>query len=198
MGRRGRKKGADGEKRRRLLLQAAATEFALHGYHETKISMIVEKANVTQPSFYLYFQSKEAIFQELVDMFQQQLIMFIKQSLLEEGLEKHTLEGEITERITRIFTFFQEQPQLTRIGFYMANESKVIKNQIAILIEQNLLEEQRNGYFRSDTDMHTVAESLVGIIERLTKTRLLNGLSKPEKLANEIVRLLLYGLKNET
>ncbi|WP_100010173.1 TetR/AcrR family transcriptional regulator [Lentibacillus sediminis] len=194
MAKRGRKKGANGEKRRSLLLLIAAEEFSNNGYHETKISTIVQRANVTQPSFYLYFQSKEAIFQELVDIFHQKLMTLVQQSLLETGLEKSTLEGEITGRITNIFTFFKEQPDLTRIGFYMANESREIKSQIASQIEQNLREEQMNGYFRADIDMHTVAESLVGIIERLTETKLLKGLTKPEKLANEIVRLLLYGM----
>ena len=196
MGKRGRKKGADGEKRRSLLLQVAAEEFAKNGYHETKISAIVQKANVTQPSFYLYFQSKEAIFQELVAIFQLKLMTLVQQSLLESGLEKSTLEGEITERITNILSFFKEQPALTKIGFYLANESEEIKSQMARQIEQNLLIEQENGYFRADINMHTVAESLIGIIERLTKTKLLNGVTKPEQLANEIVRLLLYGLKS--
>ncbi|WP_068673244.1 TetR/AcrR family transcriptional regulator [Oceanobacillus sp. Castelsardo] len=194
MGKRGRKKGANGEKRRSLLLHIAAEEFSKNGYHETKISTIVQRANVTQPSFYLYFQSKEEIFKELVNLFHQKLLTLVQQSLLEKGLEKNSLEEKITGRITTIFSFFQEHPDLTQIGFYMANESKEIKSQIASQIEQNLREEQKNGYFRADIDMHTVAESLIGIIERLTKTKLLNGGTKPEKLANEIVRLLLYGM----
>ena len=65
---RGRPKGASGEESRALLLQVAAKEFAQKGYYETKISDIVKGASLTQPVFYLYFQNKEAVFQELVDL----------------------------------------------------------------------------------------------------------------------------------
>lgn len=194
MGERGRKKGASGEKSRNLLLHIAAEEFAQNGYHETKISTIVHRANVTQPSFYLYFQSKEAIFQELVDIFRHKLITYIQQSRLQTGLDKGILENEIKQGLTVMFSFFKEQSNLTRIGFYMAKESSEIKGQIASLIEENLRKEQQDGYFRADLDMGTVAESLVGIIERLTETKLLNNRVQPEDLANEIVSLLLYGM----
>jgi TetR/AcrR family transcriptional regulator, fatty acid metabolism regulator protein len=194
MGTRGRKKGADGEKSRNLLLQIAAEEFSKNGYHETKISTIVQRANVTQPTFYLYFKSKEAIFQELVDIFREQLFTYVQQSLLETGLEKGSIEKEIKQSLTNLFSFFKEQSNLTRIGFYMAKESSEIKSQIASQIEQNLRREQQDGYFRPDVDMQTVADSLVGIIERLTETKLLKDLIQPEDLANEIVRLLLYGM----
>lgn len=58
MGQRGRRKGANGEQSRVQLLHIAAAEFARMGYYETKISNIVQKAKLTQPTFYLYFQSK--------------------------------------------------------------------------------------------------------------------------------------------
>ncbi|MCM3763886.1 TetR/AcrR family transcriptional regulator [Neobacillus niacini] len=194
MAARGRKKGADGEKSRNLLLHIAAEEFSKNGYHETKISTIVRRANVTQPTFYLYFQSKEAIFQELVDIFREQLVAYVQQSRLETGLEKGSIEKEIKQRLTNLFSFFKEQSELTRIGFYMAKESSEIKSLIAYQIEQNLRKEQQDGYFRTDVDMQTVADSLVGIMERLTETKLLKNLIEPEDLANEIVRLLLFGM----
>ncbi|MEH7111345.1 TetR/AcrR family transcriptional regulator [Neobacillus niacini] len=194
MGQRGRKKGTNGEIRRNLLLQIAAEEFSKNGYHETKISTIVQRANVTQPSFYLYFQSKEAIFQELIAIFRDQLVAFVQQSRLETGMEKGTIESEIKKKLTTIFSFFKEQSDLTWIGFYMAKESSEIKNQLACQVKENLRKEQEDGYFRADVDMEMVADSLIGIIERLTETKLLKGVIEPEELANEIVHLLLYGM----
>ena len=68
-----------GELTKQRLLQSAAKEFAERGYHEAKISTIVSNVNLTQPSFYLYFKNKEAIFQELISHFRKQLIPFVEE-----------------------------------------------------------------------------------------------------------------------
>ncbi|CAM5564813.1 TetR family transcriptional regulator OS=Lysinibacillus sphaericus OX=1421 GN=LS41612_19690 PE=4 SV=1 [Lysinibacillus sphaericus] len=44
--------------------------FAERGYHATKISDIVKAADVTQPTFYLYFKSKESLYEDLNIQFQ--------------------------------------------------------------------------------------------------------------------------------
>ncbi|MGD6897657.1 TetR/AcrR family transcriptional regulator [Bacillus infantis] len=51
------------------------------------MSTIVKKARLTQPSFYLYFPSKEAIFHELIMEFQQRLSNLTEASRIEPGVE---------------------------------------------------------------------------------------------------------------
>lgn len=194
MGRRGRRKGSNGEESRELLLRTATNEFASNGYHNTKISSIVKKANVTQPTFYLYFESKEAIFQELFNRFRQNLAELVQQSRLESGLQLDSLPVEIEQKLTAIFTFFKKNPNLTLIGFFIAEGSTELKQQIAKQIEANLRKEQLDGYFQPDIDMNMVAFSLIGMIERLTLEKLFSGLTEPNLLAKEIVHLLLYGM----
>ncbi|WP_342429347.1 TetR/AcrR family transcriptional regulator [Neobacillus sp. FSL H8-0543] len=194
----GRKKGSSGEQSRALLLSIAAKEFAQKGYYETKISDIVKQADLSQPSFYLYFESKEAIFAELVTLFRSTLFDFTKSSRLESGIHSSSLANKITQGLTTIFHFFVEQPDLTRIGFYIAQEAEEIKNSLANQIRENLTFEMQEGYFTTAVDMETVAESLVGIIDRVTITKLLPGHKEPEALAHEIVSLILYGIQNQT
>ncbi|MGD2130760.1 MAG: TetR/AcrR family transcriptional regulator, partial [Lysobacterales bacterium] len=55
-----------GRKTRDRLLQAAEAEFGEHGYYETAISGITQRAGVALGTFYTYFDSKEAIFEGLV------------------------------------------------------------------------------------------------------------------------------------
>lgn len=196
MGQRGRKKGANGEQSRALLLATAAKEFAENGYHETKISTIVKKASLTQPAFYLYFQNKEAVFQELEDLFRTKLVEFTNSSRLEQGIALNTISERIAMGLTRLFTFFVENPDLTRIGFFISAEADELKRQLAGHIEENLIAEVQAGYFHDDIDTNLVAESLIGIIERLTFSKLLQGSKEPEDLANEIVHFLLYGIIN--
>ncbi|WP_050183317.1 TetR/AcrR family transcriptional regulator [Domibacillus robiginosus] len=197
MAQRGRKKGSDGEVSRALLLRIAADEFAEHGYHETKISTIVRKANVTQPTFYLYFKSKEAIFEELEDLFRAKLACLTRNSLLDEGLDDKTLPNRIAEGLTAILQFFTDHRSLVRIGFYVSPHAADVKAQMAAQIESNLDKEVIAGYFHSNVDTALVANGLVGMIERLTTTKLWTGAKTAAELANDIVTLLLYGLKKE-
>ncbi|KOP79969.1 hypothetical protein AMS60_16650 [Bacillus sp. FJAT-21945] len=197
MGQRGRKKGSNGEQSRALLLSIAANEFAKHGYHDTKVSSIVKRAGLTQPTFYLYFQNKEAIFQELVELFRENLYSLTRKSRLEPGIELTSLSDRIAYGLAGIFIFFKENPDLTKIGFYESAIAEEIKKELAIQIEENLTSEVQNGYFSQAIDMCIFAESLVGIIERLTVTKLLPGLKGPNSLAEEIVDIFLNGIINK-
>lgn len=194
MGTRGRRKGSDGEQSRALLLSIATEEFAQNGYHETKISTIVKKAGLSQPTFYLYFPSKEAIFQELVDSFRAELKKLAEESRLESGIDKALISAQLVEGLKKVFTFFDENKALTRIGLYTSAESVNIKTFMASQIEDNLRFEVSEGYFREDIDMKIAAESLVGIIERLTFHHLFNGTKGPEELSREVINFFIFGM----
>lgn len=60
-------KTARGERTRTKLLEAAAKEFGELGFHAASISGITRAAKVALGTFYVYFDSKEAIFRALVD-----------------------------------------------------------------------------------------------------------------------------------
>lgn len=55
-----------GRRTHRALLDAAAQEFGIRGYHATGITDITRRAGVALGSFYTWFESKEAIFRALV------------------------------------------------------------------------------------------------------------------------------------
>jgi len=175
-------------------LNIAAKQFALHGFHDTKISTIVKEANVTQPTFYLYFKSKEAIFQELIDVFKAKLHTRVEQSRLSSGIETAGLLERISNNIALIFQLFQENEEVARIGFFLSEEANEIKEQMAKQIEENLTAEVEDGYFHSNNDLSIVASAIVGIIGHLTLTKLWAGLKTPEELSTEVTRLFLYGL----
>lgn len=58
---------ARGTATRARILEAAESVFAEHGYTEASIVRITEQAGVGQGTFYLYFSSKLAVFEELVE-----------------------------------------------------------------------------------------------------------------------------------
>lgn len=58
--------GGKGAQTRRRLLDCAEEVFAAIGFHEASIVKITEAAGVAQGTFYLYFASKQQIFDEVV------------------------------------------------------------------------------------------------------------------------------------
>ncbi len=55
------------ESRRAAVLTVARRLFSQKGYHATSIHDIIESAAIARGTFYLYFESKRAIFDELLD-----------------------------------------------------------------------------------------------------------------------------------
>ncbi|MCY8979714.1 TetR/AcrR family transcriptional regulator [Bacillus halotolerans] len=188
------RKGRKGEESRKRLLKAAAHEFSIRGFHETKVSAIVKRAGLTQPSFYLYFQSKEAIFEELINDFHSRLRKLTESLLLETGLHANDVTNKVLSAVEAVFQFLAEDKDLTRIGFFLNPEAKQLKQDVAMVLKDNLEAEQRLGYFRSELEMETVAECLIGMIEHLTDSYLLTGIKDPASLAEQVVNLLIYGM----
>jgi AcrR family transcriptional regulator len=77
-GRPGRRLTADA--RRRQLFDVALTLFAEHGYSATTMDDIAEAAGVTKPLVYQHFDSKRALYLELLDVFSESMIDRIVQA----------------------------------------------------------------------------------------------------------------------
>jgi AcrR family transcriptional regulator len=61
-----RRRSPRGENRRAVILDAAAREFALHGYHGASIAAIAERVGITQSGLLHHFPSKEALLDAVV------------------------------------------------------------------------------------------------------------------------------------
>jgi TetR/AcrR family fatty acid metabolism transcriptional regulator len=190
----GIEKGRKGKQSRKRLLEVAANEFANRGFHETKVSTIVKRAGLTQPSFYLYFPSKDAIYDELINGFHANLKNLIESFRLEKGIEKKHVSKRVTAAVEAVFRFLAEDPDLTRIGFFLSPEAGEMKKDLTLALKENLKAEQELGYFRSDLEMETVAECLTGMIEHLADIYLLDGSKDPSSLAKQITDLLIHGM----
>lgn len=182
---RGRRVNSSGEKSKKLLLEKAVELFSKHGYHQTKISDIVKAASLTQPTFYLYFQSKETLFNDLNEKFQNDLIEIFENSSYESDHAQQANEI-IQQNLKQIFDYFIENPNLTKIGFYEAAQSAVVKDMLVDKLVQVINSNSSDYPIVKSVEPAVLAESLVGSVERLTLTNLLTNKSNPEKLAQEI------------
>jgi AcrR family transcriptional regulator len=55
------------QERRRQILGAAKDVFSEAGYHGASINAIIERAQIARGTFYLYFESKSAVFDSILD-----------------------------------------------------------------------------------------------------------------------------------
>ena len=57
-----------GEKRKKELLKIAYDMFNTQGYENTRVDEIIEKAQIAKGTYYYYFESKEQMLEEVIDM----------------------------------------------------------------------------------------------------------------------------------
>lgn len=180
---RGRKVNSSGEKSKQLLLEKAIELFSMHGYHETKISDIVKAANLTQPTFYLYFQSKESLYKDLIEMFKRDFFTIVHDDL--DIINKNVVD-HIQMTLTNIFKYFSENPNLTKIGFFDSEEAHLLKNEFG----RNLFTTLQNIRFAlGEVNVNILVDCILGAMERLTLTTLFTNVHTPEQLATEIVKV---------
>ncbi|KXJ63617.1 TetR family transcriptional regulator [Achromobacter xylosoxidans] len=182
-----------GERTRRQLLTVAAAEFAERGFQHTRVSDIVARAGVTQPVFYQYFTSKQAAYDELVGLFAQRLRQAISQARLPGDLEGAALVARIRQGIGTLLAILQEDPNLTRIGFFQADAAEALKDELVALIADNVRSEQQAGLFRPEISPEWFGQSLMGIIEHFT--RQLPDAATQKALAEFMTDLLLDGMR---
>jgi AcrR family transcriptional regulator len=107
----GRPLAAKGQRTRARLLEAAERVFAELGYNDASIVKITEAAGVGQGTFYLYFQGKAEIFDELV----RDLNRRVRRAMSEAAEQGTTrIESELLG-FRAFFRFTAEHPALYRI-----------------------------------------------------------------------------------
>ncbi|MFE3451959.1 TetR/AcrR family transcriptional regulator [Nonomuraea sp. NPDC059194] len=100
-----------GERTRRKLLDAAEQVFSDLGYYDASIVKITEAASVSQGTFYIYFESKQQIFDELVADLNRRV-----RHAMQEAAAQASSRAE-SERLgfAAFFRFTAEHPALYRI-----------------------------------------------------------------------------------
>jgi len=102
---------AKGLRTRNSLLQAAEEVFAESGWEVASIVKITERAGVSQGTFYRYFPSKRAIFDELID----DLNRRVRRSMAEGSAGARSRAEAERGGFEGFFRFTSEHPALYRI-----------------------------------------------------------------------------------
>ena len=160
---------SDKERRRAQILQRARDVFARKGYHQAKIDDIVAAAGVARGTFYLYFQDKRSIFEELVNRFYQTIAMAV--SRIDVALP---LEQQIKTNIARVLNVFLEDPGMAKIlladvgGLDIEFDRRLLAfySDIETLLESSLGEGQELGIVQPG-ERRVVAHFLLGGVKEV-------------------------------
>lgn len=103
------------EARRKQILAASLEVFAKQGYHHTSVSDLVQAAGVARGTFYLYFDSKSALFHELVD----DLLRTLRKTI--HGVDTRPgappIPVQLRTTLSRVLTTLADNRALCRILF---------------------------------------------------------------------------------
>jgi len=192
--------------RRKSLLNAAAKEFALTGFHKTLISDVVAKAGVGQGTFYRYFTSKREIFETLIDEFTGSLILEFSEmtSKLPTDVEEYR-----TASISAISRVAATIDQNREIAMLFLREAPAIDKEFETKMEGIYSQfEQLAGFYLQHAIAHgfarqcrtdVVARALIGIALRLIDDWLsdrMHSMSR-EQLIEEVVNFAFWGFGQE-
>jgi AcrR family transcriptional regulator len=109
-----------GPVRKQAILEAAATVFAAKGYRGSSIDDIVEAAEISKGTFYIYFGSRKDAFVELVESFFDEFARILKEN--HERLEQTIDRGgdviqALRENVMSVLGFHGDNPDLTVIAY---------------------------------------------------------------------------------
>lgn len=134
--------------RRQQILTLARDVFARRGYHATKIDEIVGAAGIARGTFYLYFEDKRAIFEEIVDRTIARLGLAIVR--VDPHDASRSVADQVRDNIRRIVRILLEDRATTKIllsdalGVDPAFDRKLLSfyDEMSSLLESSLREGQ--------------------------------------------------------
>src|SRR3984885_3733299 len=162
----------DKAERRQQILNHARDVFAKRGYYAAKIDDIVAAAGIARGTFYLYFEDKRAIFEEIVDRTIARLGMSIVRVDPHDGVR--TVADQVREQIRRVVGVLLEDRATTKIllsdalGVDPAFDRKLLSfyDEMSSLLEESLRDGQTLGVVR-EGDVRMMAWLTMGALKEV-------------------------------
>ena len=155
--------------RRQQILNVARDVFAKRGYHTAKIEDIVAAAGVARGTFYLYFEDKRAIFEEIVD----RTIARLGMSIVRVDVDANrSVADQVRDQIRRIMRILLEDRATTKIllsdalGVDPAFDRKLLSfyDEMSTQLESSLKDGQALGIVR-EGDVRLMAWLTMGALK---------------------------------
>jgi AcrR family transcriptional regulator len=188
---------------RTSILDSATTCFACDGYDATGVAEICENAGVSKGAFYYHFESKEAVFLELIDVW----LKALENSLHKVVAEAKTVPDGLIKMTGMVQQVFENNRQF--MGLFLELWTHAGRNEkvrLATLAPYRRYQDIFAGLIQRGIDEGTIAPvdpAAAGqILLSLTSGIFLQASLEPAgtnwgKILQESIDILLNGLKKE-
>jgi AcrR family transcriptional regulator len=185
--------------RRAQVLRHAKRIFARKGYHRTNVADIISRAGIARGTFYLYFQNKKDLFEELLEQVLSELSARVLRLRIAPD-NPHPVE-QLRSNLRRVVTYVLDERELTDIllnhstGFDRELDAKILAfyDRIAALIQRSLdLGIEMNLVRKTDTS--AIAYCILGAIKEMIGLLSRGGGGDTDSLVQEILDFGLRGV----
>ena len=178
----------------------AREEMREHGVAGLRLSMIAKRLGIRTPSLYTYFESKDAIYDEL---FRRGFLEF-GQLMAEGPIREGSVREKLLSSIETYMRFAQENPELYQLmfqrpvpGFVPSEESMAVSLDNVAKAQAEFEEIFRSGELESNLPVEEARDLCFALQHGLTELHLANNPDLPVgegrfgKLTSQSVQLLL-------
>lgn len=185
--------------RRAQVLRHAKRIFARKGYHRTNIADIIAHAGIARGTFYLYFQNKKDLFEELLEQVLNEIAHRIQR--IRNGPDEPSPVEQLRANLRRVLNFVLAERELTDIllnhsvGFDRELDAKILDfyERIADQIQRSLDLGIEMNLVRS-CDTRAVAYCILGGIKEVVGQLSRNRTRDTSALVEEVLAFGLRGV----
>jgi AcrR family transcriptional regulator len=191
----GRKNKAVAEFRRTEILAAAAKVFGSKGFEGTRMEEIAKTARLAKGTLYLYFRSKDAIYQATV----QQALVEVA-ALTDEYVQREPeFAGKVGAFVRVRIAFWTEQQSLYRVILSLRHDGQYRKRSIAwqrnaVEYLQAIFEEGARAGEIPEQDFHAAAWAAMDAIRGVNERRVYSEGRSTEEDTKFLTEFLLGAL----
>jgi AcrR family transcriptional regulator len=185
--------------RRAQVLRHAKRIFARKGYHRTNVADIISRARIARGTFYLYFENKKDLFEELLEQVLRELAVRIHRIRL--GPEEPEPADQLRANLRRVVNFVLSERDLANIlmshalGFDPDLDERIqaFYDRIAAQIQRSLDLGITMGLVRQ-CDTRTAAYCILGGVKEIIVQVSREAPPDIDGLVEEILRFGLSGV----
>lgn len=186
--------------RRRQILGAAKLVFAEAGYHGATIGAIIDRAGIARGTFYLYFESKEAVFGALLDEAMHELRNRIVRVETDPGAPPP--ETQLLDSLARVLEFIVADRALAVVllsstwtpDAEAAARLQAFYDEIRSVIARSLEQGAALGLLRKTHPRRTAA-ALLGLVRGIVEHCVTDEVEGPiSQVTRELIDVALRGV----
>jgi TetR/AcrR family transcriptional regulator len=182
------------------ILDAALEEFSKYDYDRASINSIIKNSDTSKGTFYHYFESKEALYLELIKLASQEKLKYLKEKIsVADTTKDMSIFGLIKKQMENSIHFGLTNPKFAKFSVKVANETNThikeeaqatIGSSVSDYLKQLINNEISNGRIRDDLPKEFIFEIFGYMMTRfndfIAHGGIIIDISNEEKIMNYI------------